>query len=77
MRPKITKKYPMHQNLLIDIKIKYLACSKAELLHKVIIDLILPVQSVLDLQVNLRLLEMVPIDSPYSKTWGLTPNPSL
>ena len=29
-----------------------------------------PVQHVLDLQVNLWLLKMVPNDSPYPKTWG-------
>ena len=42
-----------------------------ELLHEVLLDLLQPVQLVLDLQVNLRLLEMVPNDSPYPKTWGL------
>ena len=30
-----------------------------------------PVQAVLDLQVNLRPLEIVPNDSPYPKIWGL------
>ena len=31
----------------------------------------------LALLVNLRHLEMVPNDSPYPKTWGLTPKTSL
>ena len=47
-----------------------LACSEAELLHEELLDLLQPVQPVLDLQVNLTLLEMVPNDSPYPKTWG-------
>ena len=40
-------------------------------LHEDILDLLQPVQAVLDLQVNLGPLEMVPNDSPYPKTWGL------
>ena len=32
---------------------------------------------ILDLQVNLRPLKMVPNDSPGQKTWGLTPKPCL
>ena len=43
-------------------------------LLEVVLDLLL---LILDLQFNLTLLEIVPIDSPYSKTWGLTPKPSL
>ena len=45
--------------------------SEVDLLHKVLLDLLQPVQSVLSLQVNLRVLKMVPNDSPYPKTWGL------
>ena len=58
-------------------KIKSLACSEAELLLEGLLDLLQPVESVLDLQVNLRPLEMVPNDSPYPKTWDLEKTPSL
>merc|ERR1712020_468370 len=52
-------------------KIRSLACSEAELLHEDVLDLLQPVQAVLDLQVNLGPLKMVPNDSPYPKTWAL------
>ena len=52
-------------------KIRSLARSEAELLREDILDLLQPVQAVLDLQVNLRVLKMVPNDFPYPKTWGL------
>ena len=55
-------------------KIRSLACSEAELLHEDVLDLLQPVQAVLDLQVNLGPLKMVPNDSPYPKTWGLKKN---
>ena len=42
-----------------------------KLLHEVVLDLLQPVQAVLDLQVNLRVLKMVLNDFPYPKTWGL------
>ena len=60
-------------------KIKSLAYTEAKLLHEVVLDLLQPVQAVLDLQVNLRPLELVPNDAPYQKTWGLKKNqvPSL
>ena len=45
--------------------------SEVELLREVLLDLLQPVQSVLSLQVNLRVLKIVPNDSPYTKTWGL------
>ena len=45
--------------------------SEVELLREVLLDLLQPVQSVLSLQVNLRVLKIVPNDSPYPKTWGL------
>ena len=48
-----------------------LAYLEVELLLEVLLDLLQPVQAVLRLQVNLRLLEMVSNDSPYPKTWGL------
>ena len=41
------------------------------LFHEVLLDLLQPVQAVVDLQVNLRPLEMVPNDYPYPKIWGL------
>ena len=52
-------------------KIRSLACIEAELLPEVLLGLLQPVQSVLSLPVNLRVLKMVPNDSPYPKTWGL------
>ena len=52
-------------------KTKSLACLEVKLLHEVILDPLQSVQAVLDLQVNLRVLKMVPNDSPYPKTWGL------
>ena len=55
-------------------KSKFLALPEAELLHEDILDLLQPVQAVLDLQVNLRPLELVPNDAPYQKTWGLKKN---
>ena len=42
---------------------------EAELLHKVLLDLLQPVQAVLALQAHLGPLRMVPNDSPYPKTW--------
>ena len=44
---------------------------EAKLLREDILDLLQPIQAVLDFQVNLGPLKMVPNDSPYSKTWGL------
>ena len=41
---------------------------------EVLLDLLQPVQAVLDFQVNLGPLKMVPNDSPYPKTWGLKKN---
>ena len=60
----------MPKNLGVGTKIKSLACSEAELLLEGLLDLLQPTEPVLDLQVNLRPLEMVPNDSPYPKTWG-------
>ena len=51
-----------------------LAGSGGELLHEDVLDLLQPVQAVLDLQVSLGPLKMVPNDSPYPKTWGLKRN---
>ena len=52
-------------------KFRSLARLEAELLREDILDLLHPIQAVLDLQVNLGPLKMVPNDSPYPKTWGL------
>ena len=46
-----------------------LACLEFKLLLEVLLDLLQPIQAVLSLQVNLRLLEMVSNDSPYPNTW--------
>ena len=50
---------------------------EVELLLEVLLDLLQPVQAVLSLQVKVRPLEMVSNDSPYPKTWGLTPKLGL
>ena len=47
-----------------------LECLEFKLLLEVLLDLLQPIQAVLSLQVNLRPLEMVSNDYPYSKTWG-------
>ena len=52
---------------MLDNKTMSLASSEAELLLEVLLDLLQPVQPVLDL----RALEIVPNDTPYPKTWGL------
>ena len=44
------------------------------LLHEDVLDLLQPVQAVLDLQVILGPLKMVLNDSPFPKTWGLKKN---
>ena len=46
-----------------------LAFSEVELLLDVLLDLLQPIQAVLSLQVNLRPLEMLSIDSPCQKNW--------
>ena len=51
-----------------------LACSLAELLHEVLLDLLQPVQAVLAVQAHLGPLGMVPNDSRYAKTWVLKKN---
>ena len=58
-------------------KTKSLGYSEVELLREVLLGLLQPVQSVLSLQVNLRVLKMVPNDSSYPKTWGLKKTRSL
>ena len=45
-------------------KNKSVACLEIELLHEVLHDLLQPIQVVLDLQVNMRPMEMVPNDLP-------------
>ena len=46
-------------------------------LHEDVLGLLQPLHLVLDLQIDLRLTKMVPNDSPYPKTWGLTPKSSV
>ena len=46
-------------------------------LLEVVLVLVQPLHPVLDLQIHLRLLKMVPNDSPYPKTLGSTPKSSL
>ena len=46
-------------------------------LLEVLLDLLQPLHTVLGLQVNLRLLKLVPNDSPYHKTLVLSPEPCL
>ena len=46
-------------------------------LLEVVLGLLQPVQSVLDLQVNLRPLKLISNDCPYPKTLVWTPEPSL
>ena len=48
--------------------------SEDDFLREVLLDLLQPIQSVLSLQVNLRVLKTVPNDSPYPKTKGLQKN---
>ena len=43
---------------------KSLSCLEVELLHEVLLDLLQPIQVVLDLQVNMRPMEMVSNDLP-------------
>ena len=63
MIPHTQKHGVRHQNQVSNI-----ITSKVRIFHlEVVLDLLQPV---LDLQVNLRLLERVPNDSPYPKTWG-------
>ena len=47
------------------------------LLLEVVLGLLQPLHPVLDLQINLILLKMLPNDSSYLKTWGLTQKSSL
>ena len=42
-------------------------------LLEAVLGLVLPLHTVLVLQIYLRLMKMVPIDYPYPKTLGLTP----
>ena len=47
------------------------------LVLEVVLDPLQPLHPVLVLQVHLWLLKMVSNNSPYPKTWGLTPKSSL
>ena len=68
--PHTNKHGVWHQN-----QVSSMARSKVRnFLLEVVLDLLHPI---LDIQVNLRPLKMVPNDSPCQKTWGLTPKPCL
>ena len=55
-----------HQN-----QVSSITTSKVRNLHpEGVLDLLQPLHPVLDLQVDLRTLAMVPTDSSYPKTWG-------
>ena len=61
---------PHTQKPVVLKKFRSLARLEAELLREDVLDLLHPIQAVLDLQVNLGPLKMVPNDSPYPKTRG-------
>ena len=46
-------------------------------LLEVVLDILHPVHPLLDLQVDLSIMKMVPNDFTCQKTLGLTPKPSL
>ena len=48
----LRKKLKLPKNLVFDTKFKSPACSEAELLREVILDLLQPLQPILNLQVN-------------------------
>ena len=52
-------------------QISSITASKVRKLHpEGVLDLLQPLNPVLDLQVDLGAMKMVPTDSPYPKTWG-------
>ena len=55
-----------HQNQVSSI----ITSEVGNLHHEGILDLLQPLHPILDLQVNLGFLKIVPNDSPYPKTWG-------
>ena len=70
LRPlQIVSNFSSCQKTWVLKKPKSLACLEVELLLEVLLDLLQPIQAVLSLQVNLRPLEIVSNDSPYTKTW--------
>ena len=70
------KWFPIPKNIGMDTKNKSPAWVTISLLE-VIFGLLQPLHPLLDLQVGLRLLKMVPNDFPWPKTWCLTPKSSL
>ena len=65
----------IHKSIGFDTKNRSPASSKVGyLLLEVVLDLLHPI---LDLQINLRPLKMVPNDFPYPKTLVLQPEPCL
>ena len=66
MIPHTQKNVVRHQNQVSNI-----ITSKVRIFHlEVVLDLLQPLHLILDLQVNLGVLKIVPNDSPYPKTWG-------
>ena len=72
----VTEIIPSSIMLRLETKIKSIMfrAKVRTFLLEVVLDLLHPI---LDLQVDLRLLKMVPNDSPYPKTLGLIPKSSL
>ena len=62
------KWFPIPKNMGFKKNPKSLACSEVKLLHEAVLDLLQPIQAVLDLQVNMRSLTMVQNDSQCPKT---------
>ena len=64
-----------HQNHVFSMFRSWITPQVKLSLLEVILDPLQPLHPILDCQVDLRLLKMVPNDSPSPKTWGLTPEP--
>ena len=73
MIPHIPKHWFSNQNHVCGMLRSWVRISLLE----VLLDLLQPLHPVLGLQVDLRLLKMVPNDSPYPKTLVLSPEPCL
>ena len=66
-----------HQNHVFSMFRSWITPQVKLSLLEVILDPLQPLHPILDCQVDLRLLKMVPNDSQSPKTWGLTPEPCL
>ena len=65
MIPHTQKHGVRHQNQVSSI----IASKVRNILLEVVLDLLQPLHPILDIQVNLRVLKIIPNDSPYPKTW--------